>query len=150
MVDTKISKQPKRVPISEDLLTTPLDRLEEVRLKGTKCRSCGEVVLGKSTACQNCANQDMEAVVLGNKGKLYSYTVLRHRPPGDYKGPEPFVPFGLGLIELPDGLSVLAPLTGCDIDNLKIGMEFELLTEKLYQDEDGNDVMMFLFKPIQT
>lgn len=147
MVHEKIPEgQPRRIPINEDLLTTPLFPAGQVRLRGSKCRTCGEVFFGKHLSCENCGSEDIEEMPLSRRGKLYTYTVIRHRPPGDYKGPDPFVPFGVGLVELPEGCRVVAPLTASD--KLEIGMELELLVDKLYEDEDGHEVMAFKFKPI--
>jgi uncharacterized OB-fold protein len=140
--------QPKRVGVRDGIFTTPLYPSEQARLKGSKCRVCGEVFLGKHLSCGNCANEDMEEIVLSNRGKLYTHTVIRNRPPGDYKGPEPFVPFGEGLIELPEGIRILSPLIGCDANKLKIGTEWQLVVDVLYVDADGNEVMAFKFKPV--
>jgi len=139
----------KRIPLDETLLTIPLDPVEQVRLKGTKCRSCGEVFLGKRIGCENCGSEDLEETVLSNRGKLYTYTIVVHLPAGDYKGPrDPFVPFAEGLVELPEGCRIIAPLTVNKDEDIKIGMDLELVVDKLYEDEDGNEVMGFKFKPI--
>lgn len=145
MVDN--TKQQNRVGVRNDIFTTPLYPSEQIRLKGSKCRVCGEVFLGKHLSCGNCANEDMEEITFSNKGKLWTYTVIRSRPPGDYKGPDPFIPFGEGLIELPEGIRLLSPLTDCDINNLKIGTEWQLVVDVLYVDDAGNEVMSFKFKP---
>lgn len=142
------TKQRNRVGVRDDIFTEPLYPSEQVRLKGSKCRVCGEVFLGKYQSCGNCANADMEDIVFSDKGKLWTYTVIRNRPPGDYKGPDPYVPFGEGLIELPEGIRLLTPLTDCDVDNLKIGTEWQLVVDVLYVDEEGNEVMAFKFKPV--
>jgi len=139
----------KRIPIDETLLTAPLDPVEQVRLRGTKCRSCGEVFFGKRVGCENCGSEDMEETVLSNRGKLYTYTIIVHLPPGDYKGPrDPFIPFGEGLVELTDGCRIVAPLTVNKDEDIKIGMDLELVVDKLCQDADGNEVMAFKFKPV--
>lgn len=135
----------KQVPIKEGFFTTPLSPMEQVRLKGSRCRKCGEVFLGKALGCENCGSEDTEELALSKKGTLYTYTIIGHRPPGDYKGPDPFVPFGQGLIELPEGLRILAPLA--ESKNLKIGMEMELVVHKLFEDAEGNEVIAFKFKP---
>jgi uncharacterized OB-fold protein len=96
--------RPKRVPIKEGLLTLPLSPTEQVRLAGTRCKPCGESFFGKKSFCKNCFGESMEEIRLSNRGRLYSYTVIRHRPPGDDKGPDPFTPFGLGLVELPEAV----------------------------------------------
>ena len=137
----------KRVPVREGLFTTLLSPLEQVRLVGSKCHNCGEVSLGTVSSCPNCASEDLELIPLSQRGTLWTYTVIRHRPPGDYKGPDPFVPFGEGLIELLEGIQVISPIDG-DVDKLKIDMELELVVYKLGENEEGNDVIAFKFRPV--
>lgn len=79
---------------------------------------------------------------------LYSYTIARNRPPGNYVGPDPFQPFAIGLVELPEGLRILAPLTDCDLENLQIGVRLELKVQKAYEDAEGNDVVGYWFRPV--
>ena len=57
-------------------------------------------------------------------------------------------PFGIGIIELPEGIKVLSMLTTSDPNALKIGMNMELLIEKMYEDEDGNERLTWKFRPI--
>lgn len=141
-------KQVKRIPIREDLFTRPLDNLEQVRMKGSRCRNCGEVFMGGVTACASCTSRDMEELILSNRGTLWTYTLIRYQPPGDYKGQvDPFVPFAEGLVELPEGIRVLAPVKECDFDKIKIGMPLLLVVHELFQDKDGNQVVAFYFKP---
>ncbi len=111
-----------------------------------KCRKCGEVFFGKIPGCENCGSTDMEQLPLCKRGKLYTYTVIEHRPPGDYKGPDPFVPFGEGFVELPEGVRIVAPLT--ESKNLKVGMDLELVVHKLFEDANGDDVIAYKFKPV--
>lgn len=138
----------KRIGVREDFFTDLSQPLDQVRLKGKRCRSCGQAFLGEMLVCDKCQSQDLEDIVLSDRGKLYTYTVLRNRPPGDYKGPDPFVPFALAMVELPEGVRVLSPLTGCDVEDLKVGTDLELVIEKLYEDEEGNEVIAYKFKPI--
>ncbi len=58
------------------------------------------------------------------------------------------VPFGQGFISLPEGVAVAAALTSADPDELVIGREMELVIDKLYDDDDGNNVMSYSFKPV--
>ena len=137
----------KRVPIKEGLLTTPLSSAEAVRLAGSKCNSCGEVFFGKRNSCENCSNQSMTPIPFSKRGKLWSFTVIRHQPPAGYKVPGPFKPFGLGLVELPEGIRVLSPID-CDPARLRVGMELESEVYPLYENEEGSEVMAFKFKPV--
>jgi len=133
-----------RIPIRERLLSTPLSPLEDVRLLGSKCKSCGEVGLGEVSSCQNCAGEDLVVIPLSQKGKLWTFTIIRNRPPGDFKGK---VPMGEGLVELPEGIRVKSPLGG-DIENLKIGMDLKFKAYPLYQNENGDEVIAFRFDPV--
>lgn len=133
----------KRIPIRERLLSTPLSPLADVRLLGSKCRNCGEVGLGEVSSCQNCAGEDLEVIPLSQKGKLWTYTVIRNRPPGDFKGE---VPMGEGLVELPEGIRVKSPLGG-DVEKLKIDMDLKFTAYPLYENESGDEVIAFRFDP---
>jgi uncharacterized OB-fold protein len=57
-------------------------------------------------------------------------------------------PYGIAQIELPEGVLVTAALADCDLDGLSIGQEAVLVVEKVKEDEEGNDIMSFKFKPL--
>ena len=137
-----------KIPIKDDLFTRPLEPLDKVRLAGSICRDCGEAFLGKLVGCENCGSQNLESAVLSDEGKLYTYTVLYAPLGGDYKGPrDPFVPLGIGLVELPEGCRVMAPLMVNDPALLKVDMPMRLIVETLYIDNKGNEVLSFKFGP---
>ncbi len=137
-----------KIAIKDDLLTRPLEPVDKVRLAGCKCRDCGEVFLGKLGGCENCGSQNLEPVALSDEGRLYTYTVLYSPLRGNYKGPrDPFVPLGIGLVELPEGCRILAPLTVNDPALLKVDMPMRLVVDTLYIDTQGNEVLSFKFGP---
>jgi uncharacterized OB-fold protein len=140
------NSSPRRIPIRDGLLTAPLSDLKQVRLQGSRCTSCNETTLGRNSVCPNCGRDELIALPLSPRGELWTYTVVRHRPPGDYRGPDPFAPFGLGLVELPEGLRVLAPIEA-DIAQLEIGMPVEFRT-RVRVDPDGREVVTFAFAPV--
>jgi len=136
----------ERLPIREGLFCGPLSDLDAVRLAGCKCSSCGETSLGTRLICPNCGLDTVQDVSLSDRGTLWSFTVVRHRPPGNYRGIEPFSPFGLGLIELPDGLRVLSPVD-CVIDDLTIGLKLRF--KPYLRAEPDHDVVVFAFEPAE-
>jgi uncharacterized protein len=139
--------EPKYFAIKDDFFSKPLHPLEGVTLMGTRCRDCGEVFMGKAIACQRCQSENLESIALSRTGKLYSYTINWNKPPGEYKGPDPFQPYAVGLVELPEGIRLVSVLTGIDFNNIKIGMPLQLSIEELYKDKDNNTVLTFKFKP---
>ena len=141
-----MEKGSNAVSVGDGLLTTPLHPIENVRINGSKCKTCGEVMLGHYNSCANCASEVMEQIPLGSRGKVWTYTVIRHQPPGQYRGPtNPFLPFAEGLVELPEGIRILSVLD-CDIEKVHIGMEVDLVIYELYKNDQGQSVLAFKFK----
>jgi uncharacterized protein len=143
MAETQ-SATTERTPIRDGLLTGALSNLDEVRLLGSRCSQCGETSLGRAKVCANCGQATITEIPLSNHGVLWTFTVVRHRPPGDYKGPDPFVPFGMGLVELPEGLRVLSPIQ-CDVAQLKIGLQLRF-KPVVRKESDGREIVSFTFE----
>ena len=122
---------------------------EEPHLIGGKCKSCGRYFFPKTYPLHKvgCRNQEIEEVMLARKGKLRSYTWQYYPPPPPFKAPEPFVAFGIGQVELPEGISVVGILTGCSLKDLALDMDVELTIETLYT-EAGVDYLTWKFRPI--
>jgi uncharacterized OB-fold protein len=133
-------QRPRRA-IREGLLLGALSDLSQVRLAGTCCAACGETSLGSVALCPNCGGDALAVIGLSNHGSLWTYTVARHRPPGNYRGPEPFAPFGMGLVELPEGVRVLATLD-CAVADLQIGLPLQF-KPYLLLDSEGAEVVTF-------
>ena len=88
----------------------------------------------------------MEEMLLSPKGKLYSFTNVNHAvPEGYYRGP---IPYGAGLVDLPEGVRIHTHLTESDPEKLRVGMEMALVIDKLFDDDEGTEVIGFKFKPI--
>jgi hypothetical protein len=141
------ARSPEFIPIKEDFFTRPLAPLDQVRLQGSECSACGEVFFGRPTVCQNCTSEVVSPRALSPFGKLWTYTTISYRPPGDYKGPDnPFKPFAVGLVELPEGVRILSLLDVPDFGDLAIGMDVALVVEPLYTDKEGCVVLAYKFK----
>ena len=133
------------LPIRQGLVNGGGDDSDEVHLLGSKCKNCGEVSIGTNAVCLNCGGDQIEAIELGSEGELWTYTIVRHKPPGNYLGPDPFVPFALGLVELPDGVRIMAPIEG-DLDSLEIGSRLRL-HPWILKGRDGQAYRAFRFAP---
>lgn len=134
--------------IREGLMLNIGAPLDKVRLAGTRCSACGETTLGDLSHCPNCGSGKVTGLPLSLRGSVWSYTVARHKPPGNYRGPEPFQPFGIALVELPEGLRMMTRIDG-DVDALKVGLPVEF-TPYLRHDEDGSIVVAFTFKAVEA
>ncbi len=112
-------------------------------LLGWRCRRCNEHFFGDVFFCRSCSNRDLEAVELGARGTLYSYTIVRVPPPG-WKGD---VPYALGQVELPQGPHVLCRVVECPPERLRLGMALELTTQVATEDEDGTQSLVYAWRP---
>jgi uncharacterized OB-fold protein len=118
------------------------------RLLGTRCTVCGTHYFPRTPRCTNptCRSASVEEAMLGPKGVLFSYTVQHYPPPAPFRYDQPFQPYGVGLVELEQGLRVIA-LLKLDPAALKIGMPLELVIDRLATDEKGRDVVTWKFAP---
>ena len=118
-------------------------------LIGSRCNGCGTHYFPMGLSCRNpnCREKLVEEVLLSRRGTLYSYAIQSYRPPALFRM-EPWAPYAIGQIELPEGLRVMGMLTGCALDDIVIGMEVELTAEPLYRDELGRNVLTYKFKPL--
>jgi uncharacterized OB-fold protein len=134
----------KKVPLKEGLFTPPSNG-DDGYLIGSKCKSCGEYFHPKRAVCANCYSQDQEEVALSKEGKIFTYTVVRTSYPGSLFTP----PFITAQIELPGSVIVLSAVTDIDLDKIKIETSVKLYFLKAGEDEAGNDIMMYAFRPIK-
>jgi uncharacterized OB-fold protein len=110
-------------------------------LLGAKCKTCGHILAPLTALCCYCRGEDVEKVELSRKGKLYSYTTVYQPHPKYGKS------YTVGFIDLTDGLRIFSPLKAKEGKELQVGMEMELVVEKLY-DENENEVIGPKFQPI--
>jgi uncharacterized protein len=116
---------------------------DQPALLGTRCGACGSVHFPRADACTYCATEDPEPVELSRRGTLWAWTAVTAPPPG-YQGE---IPFGIGVVELPEGVRVISRLTESDPANLSEGQPMELRIVPLHVDEEGNDVVTYAFAP---
>ncbi len=138
----------RMIPITDGLYTMPQSPGEKPQLIGSRCLSCGEIYFPRKEKglCVHCQQKNMEEVKLSRHGKIASFTVVMQPPAGGfYRGP---VPYAYGYVDLPEGVRVETLFAG-DLDALETDMDVELVVEKLYEDDEGNECATYKFKPVQ-
>ena len=123
----------------------------EPALVGSRCTACTTVFFPRTEGfCRNpaCDGEAFEAVELSRHGVVWSYTDARYQPPPPYIAADPYEPFALAAVELPEGLVVLGQVaTGYGVEHLHVGAEVELVVETLYTDDSG-DRTTWRWKPV--
>ena len=138
-----------KIPVIEGWFTMDT---EEPHLIGKRCKSCGDYFFPEVPFCRNpnCRAKDLEEVALSRKGTLWSFTQNYYTPPPPYVSPDPFEPYTIAVVDLPkEKLMVMGQVaSGYDFEKLEIGMEMELVIEKLYEDDQGNEYIIWKWKPL--
>ncbi|WP_182525958.1 Zn-ribbon domain-containing OB-fold protein [Nocardioides dongkuii] len=136
-------------PVIEGWFTTG----PEPALVGSRCVTCASVYFPPVTAgyCRNpaCDGEEFADVELSRHGRIWSYTDAQYQPPPPYvPASDPYEPFALAAVELPEGLTVLGQVAeGYGVADLRVGAEVELVVETLHTDETGERTV-WRWKPV--
>lgn len=131
--------------IMEGLIKCPRQASEPPRLLGNKCNSCGKVFFPKKVICPNCFTDDtLTDFQLSSKGKIHTYTIVHYPSPAGVEAP-----YAYGYVDLPESnIRVFSLFTESDPAKLEIGMDVELVIEKIRTDKDGTEIIGYKFKPV--
>jgi uncharacterized OB-fold protein len=136
-----------RVPIAPEYFSVPDEGAEDPRprLLGSRCPACGEHFYPRRLVCAKCLHEGCDDIVLSPTGTLWTYTYV-HVPLFAKKDAKVDA-YGVGQVDLPEGPRIQAILVG-GAEDFEIGMELELDTETLRQTDEGDDVVIYRFRPV--
>ena len=108
------------------LVQAGLFSVDPPALLGARCEECGALRFPHRNVCAACQATKLTIVPLSMSGTVYTFTIVRNKPPG-YLGN---VPYAFGFVDLPEGLRVIATIVAEEVDAIAIGdtVDFELLT----------------------
>jgi uncharacterized OB-fold protein len=112
----------------------------EPALIGSRCTTCGTYVFPPATlACPNpeCDGREFDAVPLSTRGRLWSWTTNHYAPPAPYVSPDPFVPYTVAAVELPDEKLVVLGQVAGSAEGLAVGTEMEVVVDTLFEDDEA-------------
>lgn len=131
---------------------------QEPALLASRCTECANLVFppvseDAASFCRNpaCSGTENETVPLSRRGVVWSYTDAQYQPPAPYVPvTDPFEPFALAAVELPEGLVVLGQVAdGFGVADLKVGDSVELVVETLNTDDAGERTT-WRWKPVSS
>ncbi|MGW0533669.1 Zn-ribbon domain-containing OB-fold protein [Streptomyces sp. NPDC003032] len=129
---------------------------ESFRLLGTRCSACTCVFFPREDRfCRNpgCAGGELIEVPLSRRGRVWSYTDGRYRPPAPYvSDPElPWQPYTLIAVELAaERMVVLGQAApGVSVTDLEVGMEVEAVPGVLNED-GGTTWTTWHWRPLEV
>jgi len=127
-----------RVALRDGLLTS-LDDAGAARLLGGRCPRCARHSFPAQQLCPYCASDGCESVPLSAQGVVEVCTTVINRPPG-YEGP---LPFGFGVVELPEGIRIITRIS--QPDQAKPGTPVKLVLETVGVDAEGRAITTYAF-----
>ncbi|MFW3146676.1 MAG: Zn-ribbon domain-containing OB-fold protein [Thermoplasmatota archaeon] len=103
---------------------------QRYNLAGNECGVCGRKFFPNKTICPVCHRRSlgkMKKYYFTGNGKVSSYTIVHDSMPG-YRSQ---VPYALATIELEEGDTVLGQIVDCELSEVSIGKEVEMVFRKL-------------------
>ena len=124
--------------------------LSKEKLMGSRCRKCGAFFVPPRAICIKCYSTEMEWIKMKGKGKLAAFTCIAIGPPFMAKeGYDRKHPYVSGVVELEEGVKVVARIEGVDgkkPETIRIGTP--LRVEFLHRGEGENLTTFLTFRPL--
>lgn len=115
------------------------------RMQAARCRACRLTEFPPRRRCRQCGAEDMEELFLSGRGKILSYTQV-FSPARGFRDASGSV---TALIEMEEGVRVIAQLTDVDPENVATGQDVEMVVRRLRADqEQGLLVYGYKFRPV--
>ena len=129
-------------PIAPGIFTLPPYDKAPPTLLGGYCPDCDRRYFPCPKYCPGCLGPIKETAV-GSTGTIYSYTIIRIKPPFGF--PSPYSVVYVDLAE--SGLRVFCLFDPEAIDQLRIGIEVELAVRPLGHNDQGEPRLRPYFTP---
>lgn len=116
---------------------------QRYRREAVKFRKSGKTYFPPRQIDPETGDTEFEPVILPDTGKVLTFTVIRVAPAqwSDLQ------PYALAIIELTDGTHVMAQITDCDVEKVKIGMEVRLEFRRI-QNEGESGIISYGHKAV--
>jgi uncharacterized OB-fold protein len=121
-------------------------------LIAAKCKYCGTINLPLGVNCLKCGKVlEYEPQKLSGRGKIYCFTTIsRGGSPPEFSAQQNLVgSYPVAVVELDEGPRIVAQMTDCRAEDLKIGLEVESTFRRIY-DDDGMIRYGIKFRPVRT
>jgi len=134
----------KMVPLEEGYMVIPENPALPCRLIGSYSKAANKTYFPIRKLCP-VTSEPVVDVELSPTGELYSWSFIMMPKMGSR---EKVAGYGVGQIDLPEGVRIQAPIDG-KMGDWKIGMKMRLVPNPVVTDEDGTQYCGFKFTPVQ-
>jgi uncharacterized OB-fold protein len=123
-----------------DIVTGYRGGISQPVLLAGLCQKCNTRLFPKPKLCPDCL-ADVDLVELGSSGTIYSFTIVRTKPPMGL--PQPYA---VGYIDIAE-LRIFSLLDPDRVDELQIGQRVVLAVKRLGVDARGKPCLRPYFTP---
>jgi hypothetical protein len=134
---------PPPVPIPDPLTQFFWDAAAEHKLMVQQCNECGKHIHPPRPICRYCLSTDLAPVEVSGRATLYSWTVAEQAFHPWFADKLPYVYATVELAEQPT--KVITNIVGCPIDDLRVGMELEVVFEPM-----SDEITLPKFRPASS
>ena len=123
------------------LLTEPFwEGLKQRELRLQRCDDCPAYRFTPKDVCPACSSVKATWTPVSGAGSVYSYSVV-HRGPGPaFQEDAPYI---VVMVELAEGPRILSHMTGCEPEDMQIGMPVMVVFEDVTP-----EVTLYKFRPL--
>lgn len=137
--------QTEMPPVAPGIFSMPRGDDSLPQLLGGLCPACQRHLFPRPRYCPVCLGP-LEEVSLGATGTIYSFTVVRTKPPLGLPRP-----YSIGYVDLDRaGLRIFCLLDANSIDQFRVGLAVELAVGPIGHDARGTLCLRPFFKPRKT
>lgn len=111
------------------------------RLEAGACKQCGKPFIPARLICPDCGGQEFDTVKLSGRGALKTFTIIRIPP----EGFNDQAPYAVGIVELDEGIRLMAQITDCDVDSLNVGDRLVTKFRRI-REESKTGAIMYAYK----
>ncbi|MFA5688746.1 MAG: Zn-ribbon domain-containing OB-fold protein [Kiritimatiellales bacterium] len=106
------------------------------------CRACGAKIYFPRLLCPHCMAEDFYWIKAKGLGVVYSYTIVHKAL---HEGFEDEVPYVYGIVELEEGVRMIANIVNVALEDIFIGMAVEVIFE-----DRTREISVPQFQPIRA
>lgn len=116
-------------------------------LEGTRCKTCGALHFPRRTVCSYCNGRDLEPYKHPKTGTIKAANIC-WTATGVHIGYGENIPRISTIIQLDDGVNVLAEVTETPLEKIVVGAKVKMVLRKLHR--ETNSTWMYGYKFIVT